>query len=406
MASLCNCRSEKAQYRPAFGRNNNLSYLLIVLLLFTAGCQYSVLDDDRPNEYRAELKRINAEIKLSKQQAGTSADERGAFKHIYQLYRHASLTNDFAAYHETEVALQQTLERYGPSPQLYLFRANFNFKLHRLNAAMADLIALDRYGGLPFGEILKADIALQRGRYRIAGEAYAAICRENPSWDSLARLAYFRMHTGAPEQADRLYQQAQDKLSVKQMRHFAWLELQRGLIDFEEKRYQQALDHYLRAEWAYSGYWLIREHIAEVYALLDRRNEAIELYQTIIEQTRNPEFISALATILESDQGAEANILYRQADALFDEQYGLYPEAAVGHYIESLLKRRQADARVLDYATRNLQWRPSGRAKYLLAKAQQKLGNEVEARAVMRNILDSPWRSGDINTLAKVLRMD
>jgi tetratricopeptide (TPR) repeat protein len=71
------------------------------------------------------------------------------------------------------------------------------------------------------------------------------------------------LHTGEPVKADELYQQAQQKLFIKQMCHFAWLELQRGIIDLEQQNNQQALEHYLRAEQAYSGYWLIHEHIAE-----------------------------------------------------------------------------------------------------------------------------------------------
>lgn len=374
--------------------------------MFCAGCQYKMLEASRSSDYNSELKLIDAELERSRRQLAEGGSEKEVFRHIYHLYRHASLTNNFVDYRETDTVLRRAWERYGPSRQWYLFSAHFNFKLHRLEAAKADLIKLDRYGGSPQGEILKADIALQQGNYHLAGQAYAAICRENPSWDNLARLAYFKLHTGAGNEADRVYQQAQDQLSSKQMRHFAWLELQRGLIDLEYRHYQRALEHYLLAEEAYSGYWLIREHIAEAYALMGRRQEAIELYQSVIEQTRSPDFINALATIYEDEGDSRANELYAEADESFSRQYRLFPEAAVGHFVESLLKRRQPDRRVLDYAIRNHQWRPNGRAKYLLAKAQQQVGEAAAAKALMQNILSSPWWSGDVETLAMELGMN
>ncbi len=383
-----------------------IAYVLpVVLPLLGVGCQYIVPIDDKLTDYRIELGQIGAEIERLGQRA-SGENEQDALRLIYQLYRRAGLTNDFSDYRATEAALRRAFSSFGPSQQWYLFHANFNFKLHRLAEAKSDLIALERYGGSPQGEILKADIALQQGQYQIAGQAFAEICRENPSWDNLARLAYFKMHTGEPEAADALYRQAQDLLSVKQMRHFAWLELQRGLIDLEGKHYRDALNHYLLAERAYSGYWLVREHIAEVYALLGRRDEAVELYRTVIEQTRNPEFLSALGVIYEAEGNPEANELYARADALFDGQYRLFPEAAVGHFVESLLKRRGVDRRLLEYARRNHRWRANGQAKYLLARAEQKVGNEAGARNLMQHILDSPWRSGDIETLAAELGMN
>ena len=78
------------------------------------------------------------------------------------------------------------------------------------------------------------------------------------------------------------------------MRSYAWVELQRGLLDFDRRRDHEALAHYRVAERAYSGYWLIEEHIAEALDRLGRTAQAVEMYQRVIERTRNPEFVSAL----------------------------------------------------------------------------------------------------------------
>jgi tetratricopeptide (TPR) repeat protein len=364
-----------------------------------------VFDDNLPTAYQQELESINTEIDRLNKKLAAKPNQKDALRLVYHLYRYASLTSDFTDFKKTETVLQNTLNQYGPSQQLLLFRANLNLKLHRLPAAKADVVEIAKYGGSTQTEILKADIALQQGQYQIAGQAYSAMSAENPSWDNLARLAYFKMHTGEPEKADQLYEQAQNTLSVKQMRHYAWLELQRGIIDLEQKRYQQALDHYQRAEQAYSGYWLIREHIAEVYTLLGRQNEAIALYKKIIEQTRNPEFVSALAELYQVENNSEAVGLYVQADTLFNKQYQLFPEAAVGHFVESLLKRKQINPKLLQYAIRNHEWRTNAQSKYLLAKAYQKLGNQIQASELIRNVLSTPWRSGDIENLVMELGM-
>ena len=382
-----------------------MQILLIGLLILCTGCQYNVFDDNLPTAYQQELESINTEIDRLNKKLAVKPNQKDALRLVYHLYRYASLTSDFTDFKKTETALQNTLNQYGSSLQLLLFRANLNLKLHRLPAAKADVVEIAKYGGSTQTEILKADIALQQGQYQIAGQAYSAMSAENPSWDNLARLAYFKMHTGEAEKADQLYEQAQNTLSVKQMRHYAWLELQRGIIDLEQKRYQQALDHYQRAEQAFSGYWLIREHIAEVYTLLDRQDEAIALYKKIIEQTRNPEFVSALAELYQVENNSEAVGLYVQADTLFNKQYQLFPEAAVGHFVESLLKRKQINPKLLQYAIRNHEWRTNAQSKYLLAKAYQKLGNQIQASKLIRNVLSTPWRSGDIENLVMELGM-
>lgn len=98
------------------------------------------------------------------------------------------------------------------------------------------------------------------------------------------------------------------------------------------------------------------------------------MYKNIIAQTKNPEFISALATIYEMDNNPEAGLLYVQADSLFRKQYQLFPKAVVGHFVESLLQRKQIDPELLRFAMHNYQWRPNAQSKYLLAKVYLRLG--------------------------------
>ena len=45
--------------------------------------------------------------------------------------------------------------------------------------------------------------------------------------------------------------------TAKQMRAYAWLEMQRGRMSFQRGRQDRALASYERANAAYSGYWLM-----------------------------------------------------------------------------------------------------------------------------------------------------
>lgn len=225
----------------------------------------------------------------------------------------------------------------------------------------------------------------------------------NPSWDNLSRLAYYNAKTGSPEEADELYAMAGDTVSVKEMRTYAWIELQRGLLDLEFYRYNEALAHYQRADRAFSGYWLIEEHIAEVLALLGHTEEAEKLYRSVVEKAANPELLAALAEIVAEEAPAEAAALFARADALFSEQYGNYPAAAAGHFIEHLLQRPQVDENLLAYAERNYQARPNAESQFLLARVYRKFQDEASARAALHAVLETPWRTPEIEQMAQEL---
>ena len=173
-----------------------------------------------------------------------------------------------------EDSINAALQAYGTSDDLYYFSAHLNFKLHRLPAAQSAIALMRQDDSSLSLQALRADLALQQGRYAEALQGYESLNAEKRSWDALSRLAYYRLKTGQPETADELYRQAAELIPAKDMRSYAWVELQRGLVNLEYGHYAPALEHYRLAERAYSGYWLIEEHIAEVLHRLGRDNEA------------------------------------------------------------------------------------------------------------------------------------
>lgn len=322
-------------------------------------------------------------------------------KRLYLLYQKASLTSDYQDFKAFERAINSVLEQVGPVEQLYLSRAYFQAKMHRLEAAKANLAKLQFLANSGAVRSLQADIALQEGDYEEALAGYEWLLEDHRSWDNLARMAYYKAKTGDPEGADALYVEAQEQLTAKQLRSYAWVELQRGLIDLDYARYEQALAHYQHANRAYSGYWLIEEHIAEVLALLGRTDEAVSLYHNIIEKTNNPEFVSALAFTIERDAPEKAAKLYEKAQALYEQRFRLFPEAAIGHFIEYLLQRKEVNAQLLDLAEENYQLRPNAESLLLFAKAHLKTGHAMKAKALLEKIKKTPWKIPAITQLEK-----
>ncbi|HEY3486662.1 MAG TPA: hypothetical protein VGL10_01220 [Gammaproteobacteria bacterium] len=349
-------------------------------------------------DYDAELAGIEQHINA----IGTPADKDAAIKQVYYHYLRASLSGNFRDFKTVDAIIDNALQAYGSSADLHYFRATLRFKLHRLQDALADIRLLPQPEDSPELQAMMADIAFQQGDYSAALSGYASALEQDKTWDKLARLAYYKLKTGDPSGADELYRQAQEKISAKEMRTYAWIELQRGLIDLEYKDFPAALAHYENANRAYSGYWLIEEHIAEVLHLLQRDAESTALYKKIIAKTGNPEFITALANITEANDPAAAAALYRQADTLYAAQLELYPEAAMGHLIEHLLQKKDIDPRLLQYAEENHQLRPNAEAKLLLAQTHLKLGNASAAQELVREVLQTPWRTPQLAELAKI----
>ena len=126
---------------------------------------------------------------------------------------------------------------------------------------------------------------------------YERAIQDNRTWDTLARLAHFKIKMGDDAEGERLYQEAEDEITAKEMRSYAWVELQRGLLDLSRGRYEETWMHYHRANKAYSGYWLVDEHIAELLGAEGDFSGAIALYEQINSRVQKPELKQAIGEL-------------------------------------------------------------------------------------------------------------
>ena len=253
-----------------------------------------------PAGYAAEMQRIDQDIaETDGALCSTATDPERITRHIYRLYQKASLSGDLAGLTAVDRAIDEAIALLANPGDLYLLKAYAAFKLHKLAEVEAALLAVPSVYDSDEGRLIRADLDFQRGRYQAAESGYVVVLRHERSWATLARLAHLRGKMGNATGADGLYEEAEDQLTAKEMRAFAWLEVQRGFLDFARGRDREAQLHYRRADTAYPGYWLVDEHIAELLGAEGKYDEAVAMYQSIVSNSRRPELEQAIGELCE-----------------------------------------------------------------------------------------------------------
>jgi tetratricopeptide (TPR) repeat protein len=258
--------------------------------------------------YGAEMRRIDEDIAKTEDAAGTalSGPER-ITRHVYGLYQKASIAGDLAALTAVEHAIDHAIPLLSNPGDLYLLKAHAAFKLHKLADVHAALLAVPSVYDSDEGRLIRADLDLQHGRYQAAESGYVDVLHRERSWGALARLADLRGKMSDVAGADRLYEEAEDQLTAKEMRAYAWLEVQRGFLDFVHGRFREARSHYRRAEAVYPGYWLVEEHIAELLGAEGRYEEAAGIFERAVSAIDRPDLDQAIGELYDlADRGKPA----------------------------------------------------------------------------------------------------
>ncbi|HTU46947.1 MAG TPA: tetratricopeptide repeat protein [Bryobacteraceae bacterium] len=252
----------------------------------------------KPRDCELELQQIDKHLsQLEDSVRGKHVDPEKATKFVFRLYHRASITGSFAEFERAESVIDSLIATFGPKEDLCLLKANLDFKFHRVANAKRDLAMAPALPGRSEGKALLADILFQEGCYKEAAKAYEDLIAENRTWDNLARLAYFRSKMGDVPSAEQLYLEAEDELTAKEMRSYAWLQLQRGVLDLTHGRYEDAWAHYTRADQAYSGFWQVEEHMAELLAAQGEFDQAIAFYERVLARVPRPDFQQTLGEL-------------------------------------------------------------------------------------------------------------
>lgn len=283
---------------------------------------------NQATDYEIDLQRIEDELaRLEKIAFTEPVKSEYAARYVYRLYARSSLNGNLRELRHVEKLINRAIESEGPAEDLCLLKANLDFKLHRLAEAKRDLHLAPALLARRQGRMILADIDFEEGHYAAARAALETLAAEEATWDVLARIAHIEGKMGDVEKADELYFQAEDEITAKEMRSFAWVELQRGLLDLSHGCANEAIVHYNCAERAYSGNWLTAEYLGDAYAAMGLLPAAAAFYQSALEKVEKPEllqklnlFSPCLAGYLESSGLGEVHYYHHLAEYYSDVQ--------------------------------------------------------------------------------------
>jgi len=190
--------------------------------------------------------------------------------------------------------------------------------------------------------------------------------------------------------ADRLYADAADEITAKEMRAYAWVAVMRGELGLSAGDHDLARAHYERASAAYSGYWLVDAHTAELLAALGQTEQAIALYLDVTARAPRPELIQALGDAYASAGRSD------EARGCHDSALAGYLDSARRgevHYLHHLAgfyaEVRRDGREAVRWAEADFALRPSAFTEAALAWAEYRNGRMAEALRHMRHALAS-----------------
>src|ERR1700737_1237495 len=138
--------------------------------------------------FLADLERTeNALSELELCMGAGRTDIEKTTQYLYRRYHRASLTGNPAEFAATRRSIDAALDRYGRWPDIWLLKANLDFKFHRLDAVEEMLAALPGLAASPSGKVLQADLAFQLGNYEEARQGYERAIETDRTWDTQAR---------------------------------------------------------------------------------------------------------------------------------------------------------------------------------------------------------------------------
>ena len=303
---------------------------------------------------------------------------------LVSLYtERARLTGGYNDYGRAEDLLARVPAQFKTTDGVCMATAKLHYSLHRLSLAKATLDACPGLAGQAEDVGLRADIAFYSGRYRDAGIIYRALVNQTGTPQAYIRLALYRAKTGAPGEALALMEAAEKRYFGGSAIMHSWLALQRGLIEMDRGRYDEARALFTLADQRLPGYWLNEEHLAEIAGLKGEAPAAKRIYESVVRKTGAPEYLDALGSMeAEAGNAQAAQTLFARAEAIYTERAKRFPEAIAGHALEHFLSAAPQPAKALALAEANFRNRPHGDAAIALAKAL--LLNARPADAVQR----------------------
>ena len=357
------------------------------------------------NAYEAELAKTRSDIAALT--AISRRDVRDPEKRVrlaYRQFHQASLTGNESDFVAVEQSIEGVIRDFGPKEDICLLKASLDGRFHRLSDVKQDLQMCPSLARRHAGRSILADVDFQEGRYEQARIALETLIDENRTWDNLARLALWKGKMGRPDEADRLYEEAEDELTAKELRSFAWLELQRGALAMSRGRNSKAQTHYQCAAASFPGHWHTDQHVAGLLVAEGYRDEAVELLRSVVARAPKPELKQALGKLLASmGQTEEARSWLDAAVAAFlasAQQGGVH---YYHHLAEVYADMEGCSAEAVEWARKDVALRSNFSTQSALALALLKNGEVDQGLVWIRRALASGVQDRGIFATASTL---
>lgn len=349
-----------------------------------------------PQAFEAELDQADQRLLAAQERAETLDDYSADVLVAGWAQQRARLSGDYADYATADAALAWAFEQAPEGGGPFLARAQLDYSLHRVDRAPADLDAayqavLIDDNTLASLVLMEANLDFQQGRYADAVDGYEDALSLHPSIGAYSALATAHYWLNDLHAAHANLDAAEALYHGFEQEPLAWFDLQRGIWDLERGQLDAALAHFHDADAHLGGYWLVQEHIAEIWVLQGFEDHARPLYEDIVDRTGSPEFMDALAGLTTGDEAAEWEV---RAEAVYLQRLEDFPEASWGHALDHYLETAQPE-RALELAERNAALRPNGASFTQLAEALLLSGRPQEAAAALQPSVDAGWTSAD-----------
>ncbi len=347
-----------------------------------------------------ELRYLNGQIPARLQHAERTRDWAHYEIASALLRRRAQVTGDWTDFSRAYDALDRAFE-LAPAPHggPWVSRARLDYTLHRLDGVREALAHLDHWAIIPGRDratvrSLRGQIAFHSGDYAEARRLYEESVEATRSVESLVLLAELEWKTGHFDRAEALLSSAADLPEAVLPSNAAWLPLASALMEMDREDWSAAHAHLTRGLAIAPDDWVLEEHAAECLVELGRADEALPIYESLVERTNDPEFVDQIALIArERGETERFEQLRDRARSGHEARIALFPEAAYGHALGHYLEVERDGARAVEIAEANHRARPGGEALEGLILAYVLAGRSADARARAAELEASPYRT-------------
>jgi len=283
-----------------------------------------------------------------------------------------------------------------PSAADLRVRASLRSGLHRFEEALSDLSRAEALDAKQDDSEARRSIALATGDYARIRQLIDTAEQPAPKFGELVLRGNVAAFKGDLAAANAQFFRAQQTINDTEPYPLAWLYAQQGLTFQRFDRCEDALPFLQAALERLPGYALALDHEGECLLRLQRLDDARKVYQQLIAQTGNPEYLGGLSLVEKQAGNIElSQQLQGKAVHEYDELLADAPKAWSEHAADYYLAAGR-NAQALQLARTNLANRRDVLSLILLARSANVNSDTRSACAALAEVSHSGLRPPEL----------